>query len=115
MLGIRSRHKVHFIGIGGIGMSGIAEVLLNLGHLVSGSDLVNGETTKKLKKLGAHIYIGHDKAHIEEGSVVVYSSAIDPENPEYRECRAFERAYMSQTRLTDLERSRTGRWDPLLL
>ena len=57
-------HRVHFVGIGGTGMSGIAEVLLNLGYQVSGSDIANGAATRRLSNLGAHICIGHDAANI---------------------------------------------------
>lgn len=73
---------VHFIGIGGIGMSGIAEVLLNLGYKVSGSDVASSETTARLKKLGATIYEGHDGKNVKGAEVVVYSSAVKPDNSE---------------------------------
>jgi UDP-N-acetylmuramate--alanine ligase len=75
-------HKVHFIGIGGIGMSGIAEVLINQGYEVSGSDLHESKITKKLKKLGATIQYGHDAKHLTEVDVVVTSTAIRSDNPE---------------------------------
>ncbi|MDE0214608.1 MAG: Mur ligase domain-containing protein, partial [Deltaproteobacteria bacterium] len=66
------RHRVHFVGIGGIGMSGIAEVLLNLGYEISGSDLQESDATRRLAALGAAVHIGHDAAHLpEELSVVV--------------------------------------------
>lgn len=74
--------KVHFVGIGGIGMSGIAEVLLNLGYKVSGSDIKETETTKRLKGLGADIHIGHRAENIGDAYVVVVSSAIRKDNPE---------------------------------
>ena len=70
-----SQHA-HFIGIGGIGMSGIAEILLNLNMRVSGSDLRRGPITDRLAKLGAVIYEGHDAAHIAGATVVVTSSAV---------------------------------------
>jgi len=73
---------VHFIGIGGIGMSGIAHVLLSLGYQVSGSDLVKGSTVLELEKLGAEIYIGHKEENISGATVVVYSSAVRQDNPE---------------------------------
>lgn len=75
---------VHFIGIGGIGMSGIAKILLKQGCSVSGSDLKASSATQELNSLGAKIYIGHDQANIKnrEVDLVVYSSAIKPENPE---------------------------------
>lgn len=76
------RH-IHFVGIGGIGMSGLAEILLQQGFRVSGSDLVASENTEYLEQKGALIFYGHDAAHIEGAEVVVYSSAVNPqENPE---------------------------------
>ena len=73
---------MHFVGIGGIGMSGIAEVLLNQGYVVSGSDLREGPVTERLTRLGATIHIGHRESNIEGAEVVVVSSAIDRTNPE---------------------------------
>ncbi len=73
---------MHFVGIGGIGMSGIAEVLLNQGYVVSGSDLREGPATERLARLGATIHIGHRESNIEGSEVVVVSSAIDRTNPE---------------------------------
>ncbi len=78
---------LHFIGIGGIGMSGIAEVLINLGYKVSGSDLVENQNVLRLKSLGIRIFIGHKKSNIEEASMVVVSSAIDSNNEEVVEAR----------------------------
>ncbi len=78
------RH-IHFVGIGGIGMSGLAEILLQQGFHVSGSDLVASENTEYLANKGARIFYGHDAAHIEGAEVVVYSSAVNPDNnPETR-------------------------------
>jgi UDP-N-acetylmuramate--alanine ligase len=73
---------IHFIGIGGIGMSGIAEVLLNLGYQVSGSDLRETEITSRLQSLGGKIFFGHKAEHIQGAEVVVTSSAVRPDNPE---------------------------------
>lgn len=73
------RH-IHMVGIGGIGMSGIAEILLRKGFVVSGSDGIAGETTERLETLGAKIHIGHDAAHIEGADVVVYTSAVKLED-----------------------------------
>ncbi|HCH03082.1 MAG TPA: UDP-N-acetylmuramate--L-alanine ligase [Vibrio sp.] len=73
---------IHFVGIGGAGMSGIAEVLLNEGYDISGSDLNENTVTERLKSKGATIYIGHQAANIEKASVVVVSTAISSENPE---------------------------------
>ncbi len=80
--------RVHFIGIGGIGMSGIAEVLLNLDFQVSGSDLRESAVTRKLESLGARIAIGHHADNLGDAQVVVYSSAVRPDNPEVRRARA---------------------------
>jgi len=74
--------KIHFVGIGGAGMSGIAEVLLNLGYKISGSDIRCTDVTKRLEKLGAKIYYTHRKSNIKNVDVVVYSSAIDKNNIE---------------------------------
>ena len=82
-----SQHA-HFIGIGGIGMSGIAEILLNLGMEVSGSDLRRGPVTDRLARLGATIYEGHDAANIAGATVVVTSSAVSATNPEVVEAHA---------------------------
>jgi UDP-N-acetylmuramate--alanine ligase len=80
--------RVHFVGIGGIGMSGIAEVLLNLGFKVSGSDLKSSPITQRLSSLGAQVVEGHRAENIAGVEVVVVSSAISPENPEVSEARA---------------------------
>jgi UDP-N-acetylmuramate--alanine ligase len=75
-------HRIHFVGIGGIGMSGIAELLLNYGFVVSGSDLKESDNTRRLTELGADVDIGHHGGHVAEADVVVYSSAVDETNPE---------------------------------
>jgi UDP-N-acetylmuramate--alanine ligase len=77
--------KIHFVGIGGIGMSGIAEVLLNLGFTVSGSDLKATPVTDRLSKLGARVFEGHAASHLGDAQVVVISSAVPPDNPEVLE------------------------------
>lgn len=79
------KHKVkhiHFVGIGGSGMSGIAEVFVNLGYQVTGSDLVASQVTKRLSKLGVKVYEGHDNQNIAGADVVVTSTAVKPNNPE---------------------------------
>ena len=73
---------IHFVGIGGIGMSGIAEVLLNLGYRISGSDARRSAITERLERLGARIHEGHDAANIEGAHVLVTSTAVRPDNPE---------------------------------
>jgi UDP-N-acetylmuramate--alanine ligase len=82
--------QVHFVGIGGIGMSGIAEVLLNLGFGVSGSDLRRSDTTDRLERLGAVITEGHSRTNIRDADVVVYSSAVDVSNEELVEASKME-------------------------
>jgi len=79
--------RIHFVGIGGIGMSGIAEVLLNLGYKISGSDLKNSAITQRLAALGATTFEGHSAANIAGADVVVTSSAISVDNPEVHEAR----------------------------
>ena len=82
--------KVHFVGIGGIGMSGIAEVLLNLGFTVSGSDVRATPVTDRLMRLGARVSEGHAGAHVQGAQVVVVSSAVQPDNPEVIEAKRLE-------------------------
>ncbi len=79
--------RIHFVGIGGIGMSGIAEVLLNLGYKISGSDLKSSAVTQRLANLGAQTFEGHQAANITAADVVVTSSAISIDNPEVAEAR----------------------------
>ena len=83
MLG-KTRH-VHFVGIGGVGMSGIAELLANLGYVVSGSDERRSVVTDRLAGMGIHVAYGHDAANVGDADVVVVSSAVRPTNPEVRE------------------------------
>ncbi|PKL89229.1 MAG: UDP-N-acetylmuramate--L-alanine ligase [Ignavibacteriae bacterium HGW-Ignavibacteriae-2] len=77
--------KIHFVGIGGIGMSGIAEILLNQGFEISGSDLMESEVTDHLKSLGITIYKGHSPENLKDADVLVYSSAVNLANPEVKE------------------------------
>ena len=79
--------KIHFVGIGGIGMSGIAEVLLNLGFKVSGSDLRKTDTTERLEQLGARIFYGHREENVQDVDVVVVSSAVKFDNPEIQKAK----------------------------
>jgi UDP-N-acetylmuramate--alanine ligase len=78
----RKQYHIHFVGIGGIGMSGIAELLLNLGYQVSGSDLRVSDITRRLERLGGRIFQGHAETQIQGADVVVTSSAVRSENPE---------------------------------
>src|SRR5882762_337396 len=82
MVSFRNFQRIHLVGIGGIGMSGIAEVLLTLGYSVSGSDTKLSGITERLQNLGAVIYEGHQAANVEGAHVVVVSSAVKSENPE---------------------------------
>ncbi len=85
---LHKKHRVHFVGIGGIGMSGIAEVLLNSGYVVSGSDLHDSEATQRLRRLGAQIFVGHQEQNLAVNpSVVVISTAVKYSNPEVLEAR----------------------------
>ena len=73
---------LHFVGIGGIGMSGIAEVLHNLGYRVQGSDLADNANVRRLQGLGIPVVVGHQAENLGEAQVVVVSSAVKPDNPE---------------------------------
>jgi len=85
---MRNTQRLHFVGIGGIGMSGIAEILLNLGYAVSGSDLVLSNVTGRLQQQGATVYQGHAEAHVQGADVVVISSAVQSDNIEVLTARA---------------------------
>jgi len=79
---MRRIERIHFVGIGGAGMCGIAEVLLNQGYKISGSDKLDTKVTKRLRELGATVFLGHASKNVHSVDVVVVSSAIDPSNPE---------------------------------
>ncbi|MFQ6616969.1 MAG: Mur ligase domain-containing protein, partial [Fidelibacterota bacterium] len=79
--------KVHFVGIGGIGMSGIAELLSNLGFNVTGSDITPSDITRRLQERGATVFEGHDYGNVNDCDVLVYSSAIKLDNPEIQAAR----------------------------
>lgn len=81
---MRRIKTIHFVGIGGAGMCGIAEVLLNQGYRITGSDLKKSSTTERLRKMGAIVYTGHEAKNVEKADVVVYSSAINHRNPEFK-------------------------------
>ncbi len=85
MLNLSQFKHVHCIGIGGIGLSAIAEILLARGHEVSGSDIKESDLTQKLQTLGAHIYYSHDAANIQGVDLIIYSAAVSQENPELKE------------------------------
>ncbi len=95
----RKIQNIHFVGIGGIGMSGIAEVLLNLGYQVSGSDLQETELTQRLASMGARVFYGHRQSNLHDADVVVTSTAVKADNPEvleahYRSIPVIPRAEM---------------------
>ena len=79
--------KIYFVGIGGIGMSGIAELMHEIGYTVFGSDKIESDNVKRLKKIGINVKIGHDKKNLRKVSAVVFSSAISPKNPEIKEAK----------------------------
>lgn len=85
---MRRINRIHFVGIGGVGMGGIAEVLLNLGYAVQGSDLRESTVTRRLVRLGALVHIGHRAEHIADADVVVVTSAVADDNPELLAARA---------------------------
>lgn len=101
--------QIHFVGIGGIGMSGIAEVFLNQGYQVSGSDLQESDTTRRLAQLGARIAYGHKKENIQGAHVVVISSAVKPSNPEVQEAKRLRVPVIPRAEmLGELMRGKTG-------
>jgi len=84
----RKIQNIHFVGIGGSGMSGIAEVLLTLGYKVSGSDMNQSDTVRRLEAIGGKVFIGHQESNVEGAQVVVVSSAVPDSNPEVRAAKA---------------------------
>jgi len=100
---------IHFVGVGGVGMSGIAEILLNLGYTISGSDLADSATLQRLASLGIQTYVGHEAAHVAGADAVVTSTAVQADNPEVLSARekhipVVPRALM----LAELMRLKTG-------
>jgi UDP-N-acetylmuramate--alanine ligase len=81
-------HRIHFVGIGGAGMSGIAEVMLDMGYPVSGSDLKSSEVTERVIRMGGRVVYGHAASNVEGAQIVVHSSAVAPDNPELQAARA---------------------------
>src|SRR4051812_7650367 len=106
---LKADTQLHFVGIGGIGMSGIAEVFLNQGYRVTGSDLAESETTKRLAQQGAKIATGHRAENVTGASVVVVSSAVKPTNPEVLEARRLRIPVIPRAEmLGELMRGKTG-------
>ena len=105
----RKLKHIHLIGIGGTGMNGIAEVLHNLGYRVSGSDISDGEATRRLREMGAAVSIGHESNHVAGADVVVVSSAVREENVEVREARRLKIPVIPRAEmLAELMRMRYG-------
>lgn len=93
-----ARERVHFVGIGGAGMSGIAKVLLEMGFQVSGSDVAAKETTRRLEEMGAHVFIGHDARHVDENvDVVVVSTDVPANNPEVVNARKMNKTVIHRS------------------
>jgi UDP-N-acetylmuramate--alanine ligase len=106
---MRRINRIHFVGIGGSGMGGIAEVLINLGYDVQGSDLRKNAVTDRLASLGATIFVGHSAAHVENCDVIVVSSAVARSNPEVVAAQAARRPVVSRAEmLAELMRFRIG-------
>jgi len=106
---MRRIQRVHFVGIGGAGMSGIAEVLVNQGFAVSGSDLVESGTTRHLRQLGATIHLGHAAEHVKDADVLVVSTAVAVSNPEVQAARAVRIPVVPRAEmLAELMRFRRG-------
>jgi UDP-N-acetylmuramate--alanine ligase len=84
---MRRINRVHFVGIGGSGMSGIAEVMLSLGYEVQGSDLKKNAAVRRLENQGATVFIGHDASNVRDADAVVVSTAVDDSNPEVKAAR----------------------------
>lgn len=106
----RKKYHIHFIGIGGIGMSGIAEIFLRQGHLVSGSDLQSNDQTENLARCGAQVFVGHQASNIPDGThTVVISSAVKPDNPEFIEAKRRKIPVIPRAEiLAEILRGKTG-------
>jgi len=108
-LGMSRIRRIHFVGIGGTGMSGIAEVLLNLGYIVSGSDLGENASTQRLFNLGARVFRGHSPENVSDAEVLVVSTAIDQANVEVKAAMGFKIPIISRAEmLAELMRFRYG-------
>jgi len=91
---ITSNEAVHFVGIGGIGMSGLAQIMHNMGFVVQGSDLSQSKNTDRLRKFGIKIFIGHKKKNIKKVTMLVISSAIKKNNVEYLLAKKKKNTYL---------------------
>ena len=100
---------LHFVGIGGIGMSGIAQVFLNQGYRITGSDMVESDSTRKLSEMGAQIFIGHRSDNVSEARVVIVSSAVRQSNPEIQEAKRLRIPIIARAEmLGELMRGKSG-------
>jgi UDP-N-acetylmuramate--alanine ligase len=93
------QHHIHFVGVGGINMSALAEMMLEKGFIVSGSDLHESPLTKSLRKKGAHIYIGHQQSNVSDADLVVHTAAVDETNPEIFQARQEKLPVISRAKL----------------
>jgi len=108
-IGMRRIHQIHFVGIGGVGMAGIAEVLLREGYAISGSDLSENALTRNLSELGAKVFYGHDESHVVGADVLVISSAVRPDNIEVVAAKKLNIPVVPRAAmLAELMRFRTG-------
>lgn len=106
---MRRIKTIHFVGIGGAGMCGIAEVLLNQGYRITGSDMQVSANTRRLTQLGAQVFVGHSAANVTAADVVVFSSAVSTENPELRSARELGKPIIARAEmLSELMRYRHG-------
>ena len=104
-----AKMRLHFVGIGGIGMSGIAEVLVNQGYVVTGSDAHESESTKKLESMGVQFFLGHRGEQVDGARVVVISSAVKESNPEVMRARELRIPVIPRAEmLGELMRGKTG-------
>lgn len=101
--------NIHFIGIGGSGMNGIAEIFINMGYKVSGSDIKESETTERIRKMGGRVFIGHDAKNVKGAQCVVYSNAVPVTNPEMIKAREMKIPVISRAvMLNEVMRLKTG-------
>ena len=87
-INIANNEVVHFIGIGGIGMSGLAQIMKNMGFVIQGSDLSRNKNTERLIKLGAKVFFGHHKSNLKKSTIIVISSAVKKNNKEFKAAKS---------------------------
>ena len=96
-MNINKKNKIHIIGIGGIGMSGIAEILHGMGYKVQGSDISKSKNVLRLNKKRIRVFIGHNKKNITNADIIIHSSAIDNKNPEMKEALKLKISTLSRS------------------